>query len=239
MARTKPGFITYFSGGNDRLRFELSGDVAMIGRLDTNDVAIPVPIVSRTHARIELRRGRYVLFDANSANGTFANGERVEHEHELSTGDEIWLGMPDVTLYFTDPEQTLMVQLPHTQAPITIDEQLRSVHVYGVSAQLSPLEYRLLVYLAQNQGLVCTREACFAAVWDAPYDHATCEHALNSCVSRLRGHLREAAESSGHEPPAIATLPRVGFRLNTQATFATTPQPARTKPATALLQLER
>lgn len=40
-----------------------------IGRVDTNDVAIASPGVSRSHAKIENRRGKFFLTD-QSTNGT-------------------------------------------------------------------------------------------------------------------------------------------------------------------------
>lgn len=45
-----------------------------IGRDEQNDLVLRSPIVSRLHARIEFRRGRFVLTD-QSANGTFVVGD--------------------------------------------------------------------------------------------------------------------------------------------------------------------
>ena len=92
--------------------------------------------------------------------------------------------------------------------------------------QLSPLEYGLLLHLAHNPGTVCTREGSFLAVWGQPYDHATCEDALNACIAKLRRNLRAAAESAGQEPPQITTVQRVGFRLDSDVAFAPTCQHA-------------
>ena len=39
-------------------------------------------------------------------------------------------------------------------------------------------------------------------------------------VLRLRRNLRSAAEAAGHEPPAITTVQRVGFRLDSPVAFA-------------------
>jgi len=76
-----------------RLRFrtteiELSQSqpVATIGRGQQNDVVVPDEFTSRLHARIEYRRGKFVLLD-QSTNGTFVltqEGERVHvHKGEL------------------------------------------------------------------------------------------------------------------------------------------------------------
>ena len=198
---------------------QLNADVTTIGRSDTCAVVIPLPIVSRLHATIELQHGRYLLTDLGSANGTFVNRVRLEQPQPLSTNDEIWVGSEEVTLLFYDPEETLVVARPQVLEPLRIDEQAREVCVYGVSCDLSPLEYDLLLYLARNPGTVCTRDACFLAVWGRPYDHAICEDALNACVTKLRRNLRAAAASVEHEPPQLMTIPRVGFRLDGDVAF--------------------
>lgn len=219
MPRTKPGILTLqlAAGGGAQIRLEL--DVTTIGRSQSCVIVVPLPTVSRLHALIELQHDRYVLSDADSANGTFVNGRQIGQGHHLSTGDEIWLGTPEATLSFSDPEETLVVAggLP---PPLLIDERARAIQVYGVPAFLSPLEYGLLLHLATHPGTVCTRESCFQEVWGQPYDPATCEDALNACVAKLRRNLRASAESAAMEPPPITTVPRVGFRLDAEVAFA-------------------
>jgi DNA-binding winged helix-turn-helix (wHTH) protein len=138
----------------------------------------------------------------------------------LSSGDEIWLASSDVTLRFTDPEETMLLPISNVPPAISIDDSARTVQVFGADAALSPLEYGMLRYLALNTGRVCSREDCFLEVWGQTYDHATCEDALNTCMAKLRRNLRTAAEVVGQAPPSITTLPRVGFRLDATVTFA-------------------
>jgi pSer/pThr/pTyr-binding forkhead associated (FHA) protein len=228
MARATPGLLIRQGTDGTQERFPLRQELTTIGRSDSCVVSIPAPTVSRLHARVELQHDRYVIFDAGSANGTFVNGQRIEAGHRLSTGDEIRLGTDEVVLLFSDPEETL-VALPSIQPDaLTIDDNARVVKVYGVLAQLSPLEYDLLLHFANHPGTVCTREGCYLAVWGHPYDQATCEDALNACIAKLRRNLRQAAEAANQEPPAITTIQRVGFRLDTPITFiarAETPAP--------------
>jgi DNA-binding winged helix-turn-helix (wHTH) protein len=234
MARSAPGILSYRRADGEDVRIKLRQDVTTLGRSDSCSVVIPLPVISRLHARIEMQHDRYVLFDAGSANGTFVNGKRIDQSVQLSTGDEIWLGSQDVTLQFADPEETLVMQPNIAPAPIFIDEDARTVQVFGVPVQLSPLEYGLLLHLAHNPGTVCTREGTFLAVWGQPYDHATCEDALNACIAKLRRNLRAAAESAGAEPPPITTVQRVGFRLDADVAFAPgtlRAAPARTRDA--------
>lgn len=218
MARTQPAWLTYRHDSGQQ-HAALAHDVTTLGRSDTCAIVIPLPTVSRLHARIEVQHDRYLLFDADSANGTFVNGNRVAPGYVLSTGDEIWLGSPDAALNFVDPEETLVMPINVLPPALEIDEQAHSVSVYGSPVLLSPLEYGMLVHLARDPGTVCTRESCFRAVWGQPYDHATCEDALNACVAKLRRNLRAIAEMEGHAAPQITTIPRVGFRLDTDAVF--------------------
>jgi hypothetical protein len=53
--------------------------------------------VSRHHARLELRDGRWFLIDLDSSNGTAVNGRRVR-DAEVRPGDRIRLGAAGFTL---------------------------------------------------------------------------------------------------------------------------------------------
>ena len=70
-----------------------------MGRGQENDVVVADEFASRLHARIELRRGKFVLFD-QSTNGTFVavHGEKPLHLHReeflLQGTGEISLGRP-------------------------------------------------------------------------------------------------------------------------------------------------
>jgi len=69
----------------------LARRVTVIGREDTADIAIDDRRVSRQHAIIRSRQGRYELVDDGSTNGTEANGQSIDR-HELAHGDVISLG---------------------------------------------------------------------------------------------------------------------------------------------------
>jgi len=65
--------------------------VTSIGRSLENDIVLDDPDVSRRHAQIRWRHGRFVLFDLSSRAGSFVNDLPVQ-EHELASGDVILLG---------------------------------------------------------------------------------------------------------------------------------------------------
>ncbi len=63
----------------------------LIGRTGKSDIFIDDSSVSREHALIERKDGRYILEDLKSTNGTFINGEFVDLR-VLSHGDKIRIG---------------------------------------------------------------------------------------------------------------------------------------------------
>lgn len=79
----------------------LDRTVLNIGRRAENQLILDVPYVSRTHAQLRARQGRFVLFDLGSAIGTSVNGRPVR-QHILRPGDVITIG-PTRLVYGEDP----------------------------------------------------------------------------------------------------------------------------------------
>jgi pSer/pThr/pTyr-binding forkhead associated (FHA) protein len=69
----------------------LDRETFAIGRHNSNDLVIDNLGVSRKHAVIHRRAGKFILEDQSSVNGTFVNSQRVQ-EKELELGDEIVIG---------------------------------------------------------------------------------------------------------------------------------------------------
>jgi len=63
-----------------------------LGRSAECSLQLPVTGASRRHASITSRDGHVLLRDLGSTNGTFLNGERVEGEATLASGDRIRIG---------------------------------------------------------------------------------------------------------------------------------------------------
>ena len=68
----------------------------VIGRDQDVSVRIDAPGVSRRHARILVERGRFVLEDLASKNGTYLRDARLGSPAELRDGDEFRLGQTPV-----------------------------------------------------------------------------------------------------------------------------------------------
>ncbi len=85
-----------------------------LGRSADNDLALPEPLASRRHARLELRAGRWYLIDLDSANGTLVNHQRLSGERALDNGDLITIG--ETTLLFGVSAAAQGVPQPHAAA---------------------------------------------------------------------------------------------------------------------------
>jgi len=75
----------------------LSGGANVLGRGPFAAVTIDDATVSRHHARIVIARGRAMLEDLGSKNGTWLRGARIAGSRSLSDGDEIRIGSVPMT----------------------------------------------------------------------------------------------------------------------------------------------
>jgi pSer/pThr/pTyr-binding forkhead associated (FHA) protein len=112
------------SGGLMGQRLPVKTPVVNLGRADYNDIVLPDPSISTSHAKLQRREGVWVLVDLDSTNGTFVEGERVKGEAPLGPGAMVRLG--DVQLLFepVDEKQgvlkgggTQVLRAAHSSAP--------------------------------------------------------------------------------------------------------------------------
>jgi pSer/pThr/pTyr-binding forkhead associated (FHA) protein len=76
--------------------------VVNIGRGDFNDLVIPEPSVSASHAKLQRREGIWIIADLGSTNGTFVDGERITDETPLGPGSTIRFGEVSTLFESTD-----------------------------------------------------------------------------------------------------------------------------------------
>ncbi len=74
---------------------------------------------------------------------------------------------------------------------------------------LTPIEFRLLVYLAQHPGQALSRAQILDAVWGYAAD-VDSERTINVHIRRLR----EKVELDPSQPTLILTVPGIGYRLS-------------------------
>jgi pilus assembly protein CpaF len=63
-----------------------------IGRVQGNELMLPKGNVSKRHARLVFRDGRYIVTDLNSTNGTYVNRRRINQATIVRQGDRIYIG---------------------------------------------------------------------------------------------------------------------------------------------------
>src|SRR5262245_10751122 len=69
-----------------------AGQRFTLGRANTNRIVLKDELCSREHAEVFFAAGRWRLRDLESLNGTRHNGEALEGEGELGSGDEFQVG---------------------------------------------------------------------------------------------------------------------------------------------------
>lgn len=91
--------------------------------------------------------------------------------------------------------------------PLQLDLVRREIKVAGREVHLTPIEYRLLVLLAQNAGKVLTHRQILKEVWGAPYASQT------QYLRVFMAQLRRKIEQDPARPRFLVTEPGVGYRM--------------------------
>ncbi len=80
--------LVLFDGSERRFGIR-RGDELTVGTAAHCNVRLQAADVSRRHALVLYRKGRLVVLDLGSKNGTFVNGRRVDAEEEIAPGDTL------------------------------------------------------------------------------------------------------------------------------------------------------
>lgn len=140
-----------------------------IGYAAANDLVIPNAVVSGRHARIYRDRGRYILEDQGSTNGTWLKSERI-HIAEIQPGQGFSLGSHRVEF----------------------DEQLRAL--LDAKTNASPESGAAFVTLAAGRRLVVGRDASCDIV--IPASMVSGRHATLTVLDGGLGYLVEDLAST-------------------------------------------
>lgn len=87
---------------------------------------------------------------------------------------------------------------------LSIDVSGRNVYVNGEKIDLTPKEYELLFYMAQNNGIALSRENLLSEVWG--YDFFGDDRTVDTHIKMLRSSLKEYRKF-------IVTLRSVGYKF--------------------------
>jgi pSer/pThr/pTyr-binding forkhead associated (FHA) protein len=81
---------------------ELTRPDMLIGRHSDADVRLALPDISRRHCRMVYASDRWQVFDLNSLNGVFVNGDRVQ-QATLDEGDTLRIGGLTFAVHMGNP----------------------------------------------------------------------------------------------------------------------------------------
>lgn len=111
---------------------------------------------------------------------------------------------------FTTKDSSQGLQMTATIGDLEIDYSQHLVKMAGREITLTPTEYRILAYLAQNAGRVLTQDLLLEHVWGSEYLGES--HMLQVNINRLRRKL----EVDPTHPRYILTKVGVGYYLAIQ-----------------------
>jgi hypothetical protein len=211
MMEENPLLIIYDESTGQQWERFLTEDVVVMGRDENCELTLPGRQISRRHATIFRRGDRYFLRDEGSRNGTFLDGGLVTTAQTLQDGAEVCIA-DRYRLIFVASEATAPLYRPGpTQRGIYLDRANRGVWVDGTELDppLSAAQYRLLEYLYNRAGAICTRDEIVDVVWREAGIHGITDQAIDALMRRLRGRLAAV----GSEQEFIETIRGHGFRL--------------------------
>src|SRR6188768_3370887 len=84
--------ITVTVKGGEERRLDFDKPEITIGRVQGNDVILPKGNVSKRHARIVLKDGKFIIVDLKSTNGTYVNGRKITSPLVVKDSDKIYIG---------------------------------------------------------------------------------------------------------------------------------------------------
>jgi DNA-binding response OmpR family regulator len=154
---------------------------------------------------ILLARARTILRRAQRSNGSHGqigqDGSNGYNAHNGSNGQNGGFGQNggERTSSFT-----------YNDGYLSIDIERHEVLIRGKRVKLTPIEFRLLVYLARNAGKLLTFEKILVNVWGGEY-LGTMEH-----VHVYISHLRRKVEEHAKHPRYIITIHGMGYLFEKQ-----------------------
>ncbi|MCS1350852.1 response regulator transcription factor [Mechercharimyces sp. CAU 1602] len=91
---------------------------------------------------------------------------------------------------------------------LVLDTEQHRVMKNGITLELTPIEYKLLLFLFQHRGQVISRSVMLEKIWDVEGDFID-----NNTLSVHIRRLREKIEEDVKQPSYIHTVRGVGYRF--------------------------
>ena len=93
---------------------------------------------------------------------------------------------------------------------LEIDDDRKEVTVDGDVVKLTPIEYRILLFLLQNQGRVFSINQIYESIWNEEAIGAD-----NTVAVHIR-HIREKIEINPKEPRYLKVVWGIGYKIEKQ-----------------------
>lgn len=205
-------WIVHNPGAPDETTFALEGEETTVGRAEDQAICVRHRSLSRSHARIERRDGRFFVVDLESKNGTRVNGARVQRE-ELRHGDTVTVG--DVALLFMSepgprppPEPRAQVVVPLRRAPVAAlarDAALTGTVDRGLRAQA---RLQMLIEVAKLLPVSDDLGTMLGTILDMLFEILDVDRGVILLVDEATGKLapraRRTARPSSEEGPIFS-----------------------------------
>ena len=155
----------------------------------------------------------FALFDCMKENHipviyVSARADAADRVKGLRLGAEDYIVKPfDISELLLRVEKVIARSIPrngtYTVCGVTIDEYNHTASVNGRLIELKPMEFSLMVTLAQHRGMVFSREQLLSMVWGDEFFGET--RTVDVHIAALRKKL--------HWNDEIQTVYRIGYRL--------------------------
>ena len=160
-------------------------------RILRKEMAVPIIMLTARDDEIDKITGLDLGAD-DYMTKPFSMRELMARVRALLRRMEIKLVIPETTVKFGDVE---------------IDIRHHMITRAGITLNLSPKEFDLLVFLAGNKGLVFSRDQLLEKVWGYEYSGDT-----RTVDVHIRW-LREKIEDNSEEPKHLITIRGVGYKF--------------------------
>ncbi len=95
----------------------------------------------------------------------------------------------------------------YTSGGLMVDDNAKTVSVYGEMIRLTPIEYRILSFLAKNKGKVYSIEQIYENIWGDQTGRTD-----NTIAVHIR-HIREKIEVDPREPKFLKVVWGIGYMI--------------------------
>jgi len=188
-----------------------------IGRDASCELVLASQFVSRHHAELIAKDDGFELVDLGSRNGTALNGRRIQADtpYVLREGDKFIIEEFSIGLIAGMNSEETIARTARAADELYVDVQAMEVWIGDRLLNLRQARLlKLLAYLYENRGRVCSEEELGNHVWAVEgADSIGVPLFDSSSLHQLIYLARRAIESTPSKPRYLRNVPGLGYRL--------------------------